>query len=757
MAAMLEPDRMIYSFDGFQLDARKRLLVRDGQPVQVTSKAFDLLLALIESGGCEISKDELMERVWTNQIVEDANLTVTMSQLRKALGEKASDHRFIVTIPGRGYRFVGELQPRESLIVEQHTVSEIVIDELDDGDKSIGAVIETRPLAYGDSYAGRTTELTAAATPPLALPPVTVKSSRRFLLGGLIVAALITAGLVIAVYLRLKTNPILPFAGAPIKQLTTKGSVGWSAISPDGKFYVYTLLERGEYKSSLWLGEIGANNDLQLRSPADVILNCLAFSPDGKTLYFNQSSGEQLQSGLFKMPVLGGVTEKIPLVVRGFFALSADGKQIAFTRANKERTASALVVANLDGTNERELVTRPLDRPFASRLTWSPDNKLIAVTTVSDVVTDSREIFVVRVADGSIKQLTSFGFTLISNVVWRPDGQGLILVAASRNETVRHLWHVDYPAGNANRISHDTDTYGSALSISADGNSLLATQLKLEGNIWIAPADNLSKAKQITFSSINGVYGWSGFDWAGNNRIIFTGGIDRTVAIYSMNADGSDIRQITSAGFNDQLLNVTADERFIVFQSNRSGANEIWRVNLDGSDLRQLTTGGRNHSPHPTPDGKFVIYVSTCNGKDLIWRVSIDGGEPAQITDKEYSSPRVSPDGKFIACGYKADANAPEQLAILRLEDGKPVKLFDVPRTATFNGGIRWTPEGDAVCYRDLGNGVWRQSTEGGAPKRLEGLPEEKAYLYNWSRDGKLFAFIRAREIGDAVLLRDFR
>ena len=184
---------------------------------------------------------------------------------------------------------------------------------------------------------------------------------------------------------------------------------------------------------------------------------------------------------------------------------------------------------------------------------------------------------------------------------------------------------------------------------------------------------------------------------------------------------------------------------------------EIWRVNIDGSDLRQLTVGGRNHSPHPTPDGPFVVYVSTRDSKDLIWRVSIDGGEPVKLTDKEYSSPRISPDGKFIACGHKADANSPEQLAILRFDDGKPLKLFDVSRTATLSDGIRWTPESDAVCYRDSGNGVWRQPIEGGSPKRLEGLPEEKAYIYDWSRDGKLFAFTRGREIGDAVLLRDFR
>ena len=129
MASMPEPERMIYTFDGFQLDARKRLLLRDGKPVQLKSKVFDLLLALVESGGREISKEELMERIWADQIVEDANLTVTMSLLRKALGEKANEHRFIVTIPGRGYRFVGESQVAEGLIVEQHTVSQIVIEQ----------------------------------------------------------------------------------------------------------------------------------------------------------------------------------------------------------------------------------------------------------------------------------------------------------------------------------------------------------------------------------------------------------------------------------------------------------------------------------------------------------------------------------------------------------------------------------------------------------------------------------------------------
>src|SRR5262245_12038870 len=104
---MLDPNRLTYCFGGFELDAQKRRLLRNGQSIQLTSRGIDLLLALIESGGREITKEELMARVWADQIVDDANLTVTMSHLRKALGEKASDHRFIVTIPGRGYRFIG--------------------------------------------------------------------------------------------------------------------------------------------------------------------------------------------------------------------------------------------------------------------------------------------------------------------------------------------------------------------------------------------------------------------------------------------------------------------------------------------------------------------------------------------------------------------------------------------------------------------------------------------------------------------------
>ncbi len=113
--------------------------------------------------------------------------------------------------------------------------------------------------------------------------------------------------------------------------------------------------------------------------------------------------------------------------------------------------------------------------------------------------------------------------------------------------------------------------------------------------------------------------------------------------------------------------------------------------------------------------------------------------------------PRISPDSRFIACEYTTDGKT--SLAVLSIE-GEPLKLFDVPKSANFRFGIRWTPDGNAVAYRDWFKGIWMQPIDGGEPVRLEGLPEEKLFGYGWSRDGRQFAFVRGAEVRDLVLFR---
>jgi Tol biopolymer transport system component len=135
-------------------------------------------------------------------------------------------------------------------------------------------------------------------------------------------------------------------------------------------------------------------------------------------------------------------------------------------------------------------------------------------------------------------------------------------------------------------------------------------------------------------------------------------------------------------------------------------------------------------------------------------RIPLDGGEPVRLTNNPASWPRVSPDGRWIACGY-TDLNDPShpKLAIISIAGGQPVNLFDVPDSANFQHSIRWTPDGKAVTYRDWENGIWKQDLNGTKPERLNGLPQEKLHAYGWSSDGKLFAFTRGLEMRDVVLI----
>lgn len=95
-----------YVFAGFELDPGNRVLTREGTEIPLPAKAFDLLVVFVESAGRLLEKDELIARVWRDKFVEEGNLARHVSMLRKALGDDAAERRVLVTVQGRGYRFV---------------------------------------------------------------------------------------------------------------------------------------------------------------------------------------------------------------------------------------------------------------------------------------------------------------------------------------------------------------------------------------------------------------------------------------------------------------------------------------------------------------------------------------------------------------------------------------------------------------------------------------------------------------------------
>lgn len=99
-----------YEFDSFQVDVKRRLLFYEGRPVRITPKAFEILLELVQSGGSVITKDEMMTAIWPNCFVEEGNLAQNIFLLRRILGERKNEHKYIITIPGVGYRFAPDVR-----------------------------------------------------------------------------------------------------------------------------------------------------------------------------------------------------------------------------------------------------------------------------------------------------------------------------------------------------------------------------------------------------------------------------------------------------------------------------------------------------------------------------------------------------------------------------------------------------------------------------------------------------------------------
>jgi len=123
---MSGPQPSVYEFGEFRIEAGKRLLLRDGAPVPLTPKAFDTLLHLVQNRQRIVEKDELMQVIWPDTTVEENNLNQNISTLRRVLGESRGENRYIATIPGKGYRFIADVDGRGSLPAAVHGLPERV-------------------------------------------------------------------------------------------------------------------------------------------------------------------------------------------------------------------------------------------------------------------------------------------------------------------------------------------------------------------------------------------------------------------------------------------------------------------------------------------------------------------------------------------------------------------------------------------------------------------------------------------------------
>jgi len=129
---MSKETKHFYEFGPFRIDPDKRLLLRDNRSVPLQPKAFETLLVLVEHSETVVLKDDLMKSVWPDTFVEESNLAQNIFVLRKTLGDAAGEHRYIVTVPGRGYRFTERVRlvpDEDDIVVQSRSITRVLIDE----------------------------------------------------------------------------------------------------------------------------------------------------------------------------------------------------------------------------------------------------------------------------------------------------------------------------------------------------------------------------------------------------------------------------------------------------------------------------------------------------------------------------------------------------------------------------------------------------------------------------------------------------
>jgi Tol biopolymer transport system component/DNA-binding winged helix-turn-helix (wHTH) protein len=723
-------ERHLYEFGPYRLDTAEQRLLRDGIPVPLTPKAFEMLVALVERSGHLVEKDELMKAVWSDTFVEESNLTNNVYELRKILGQGENGRSYIETVPKRGYRFAAPVRELSSdaLVVDRRTLTRIVTEQRE----------EEPPRRARNVHGAR-----RVSPALLALAVIVIAAVAAY--GGYKLIAQPTPVE--------RTTFGVPFETMDISRLTTSGKITHVAISADGKYVANVVKDASG--NSLWVKHLDAPSNVRIAGPAVTEYISVAFAPSLNSVYYIALDYDKGESTLYRVPVLGGPSVVVAddIYPIGF---SSDGRQIAFVRLHGSE--SMLVVADADGSNQRVVATRQKPDRFElewNAPAWSPDGKTIAFpVSLNDQRGHYQTIIGISVTDGTQTPLTVRRWSYAGQAVWLPDGSGLLVSAGDESDSPMQVWHVRLKGGVATQITHDLNDYRD-LSLTRDASRLAAVQIQAVSNIWVAPRADARHAREIR-SEVGSL---ETLGWTHDGQLVYrssSGG--KGADIWIVKADGTEAKQITVGARVAQGLAVTPDGDHIVFSSEATGRFHLWLVDTDGGNLRQLTDGNGEYYPQCTADGRWVVYQSGLNIDPRLWKIPIEGGQPVQLTTTRAAKPAVSPDGRMIAYSYLDIDLKPSRwgIGMISSDGGHRLKRFDFPPTVT-NRYVRWSPDGQSIAFVNSAGGrsdIWLQPLDGRPPKQLTDFRSEQILAFDWSRDGRSLAFVRNVETSDAVRIQ---
>jgi WD40 repeat protein len=432
------------------------------------------------------------------------------------------------------------------------------------------------------------------------------------------------------------------------------------------------------------------------------------------------------------------------------------------------------MVANVDGSGERQLaVSKP---PTSFEMTgpaWSADGKRVAAVT-REREAEREYIVTLDAATGDQVRVGDRWWTTIEGLAWLPDGSGLVLgglqgghapsgpgessTSTTENQTPQ-VWIVDFPSGEAHRVTNDLNDYGS-VSVSADGRSLVTVQGTGYANLWIVPMGaSEGKGRRVTTSRTELV---ETVHWT-DTGIVCSIRREGLSEIWFFGPDGSGGRRLDVGLATAELVQITAGKRILFTASRQDGRNHVWKTDTEGSQPVQLTNGSGEELVGVDPDGRW-FYYSAVGSDESIWRQGLDPGEPPRqvLADVDVVGTIPPRRDRFSYAYYETRGDRLKlRGGIAPIDDqgmiGASATTYDVPSGVTWGAWGPTDPDITWLINREGVSNLWVQSISGDMIKPLTHYETGFMSSFDFSPDFKQLAIARGERLRDVVMLTDFR
>ena len=605
-------------------------LLREDEVCRVEPKVMEVLACMAASPGETVTKDEFMAEVWTGTIVTDDVLARCISELRKALGDKARSPSYVETIRKRGYRLIAPVE----------TDVEVPAD---------GAT----PAAF--------------AAPPgidLRRPELPTRTRPTVVLWGLALAAAVAVGAVVAY--RAGVSGVRPLATTPLTSYP--GDERDPALSPDGSRVAFAWNGEGAgddgegRQFDIYVQDAtGGATPMRLTShPADE--RSPAWSPDGRRVAYVQC-GLGGECGVYAVDAGGGaartLAEPEDLAVEDL-VWSPDGETLAFSARRGRQGAFSLHLLPLDGSRPRRLTSPASTYPGDLAPAFSPDGQSLAF--VRTALDGRQDVAVVSVEGGAVRRLAREQKG-VTGLDWTSDGE---VVYAANRDGAAGLWRVPREGGTPRWIALGSD--GGEIagpSVARRGRGIAFARQRVQSQIVeVGPGEErgrlLLRSTRDDFQPAVAPDG---------RRVAFVSTRSGSHEVWVAEADGAGARRLTSfGGARVSAPRWSPDGRRLVVSARVEGNADVFVVSADG-EARQITVDPADDvAPSWSRNGQWVYFASDRGDTWQIYRVPAAGGAPEPVTVGGGVAAAEAPDGALLVI-------RPDKRGLWRLtpgDDGLP-------------------------------------------------------------------------------------